>query len=408
MSPQDTKSADQDKAARLKRAAAQARALAAAKKAKAAAETEGKNKDKDKDTTAPVEVTDSAASVASAVSSTTEADADKKAKAARLARAAAQAKALAAAKKAQADKAQAESSSDDTAVEHATKDAAKSDANTDKSPEMAAKATTAPDKAEAKQSATAATQGKAPPKTASATATATATATSAAKKKINDQSSAHSDASAKTAGSNKVFGHMLFSGFMLALITAVCTVGILFTQHDTAPFIERNREAQEQALIASLLPEISAREQARGGKLSFECKLLSHPLIGKNLRAYVVRNDRQEIVGYISSYSTSRGYSNPLILIGGLDTNGRISKIDVQLSKETPGIGDKVERRRGNFLDQFDGQSIFSRNWDVKKFGGDFDYITGATVTSRALVLATKDFLEVMAETDVTTLPSCQ
>ncbi len=363
MSPQDTKSADQDKAARLKRAAAQARALAAAKKAKAAAENEGKAKAKD--TTAPAEDTNSVTPETSTVNATSApaADADKKAKAARLARAAAQAKALAAAKKAQADKASATAS-------------------------------------EATPSGNAETKGKASPKTA--------TATSAATKKSNGSSNAQRDASAKAAGSNKIFGHMLFSGFMLALITAVCTVGILFTQHDTAPFIERNREAQEQALIASLLPEISAREQARGGKLSFECKLLSHQLIGKNLRAYVVRNDRQEIVGYISSYSTSRGYSNPLILIGGMDTNGRISKIDVQLSKETPGIGDKVERRRGNFLDQFDGQSLLSRNWDVKKFGGDFDYITGATVTSRALVLATKDFLEVMAETDVTTLPSCQ
>ena len=393
MSPQDTKSADQDKAARLKRAAAQARALAAAKKAKAAAENEGKAKAKD--TTAPAEDTNSAAPEDNTVNATSApaADADKKAKAARLARAAAQAKALAAAKKAQADKAQAESSNADTTADHATTDAAQSDATTDQAPATAA---------EAKPSATTETQSKATPKTASATAT------SAAKKKSNDQSSTQRNASAKAAGSNQIFGHMLFSGFMLALITAVCTVGILFTQHDTAPFIERNREAQEQALIASLLPEISAREQERGGKLSFECKLLSHPLIGKNLRAYVVRNDRQEIVGYISSYSTSRGYSNPLILIGGMDTNGRISKIDVQLSKETPGIGDKVERRRGNFLDQFDGQSLLSRNWDVKKFGGDFDYITGATVTSRALVLATKDFLEVMAETDVTTLPSCQ
>ena len=397
MSPQDTKSADQDKAARLKRAAAQARALAAAKKAKAAAEAEDKAKDKAKakakDTTAPAEDTNSAAPEDNTVNATSApaADADKKAKAARLARAAAQAKALAAAKKAQADKASAESSSDDAAVDNATTDAAQSDANTDKAPATASEAT---------PSGNAETKGKASPKTA--------TATSAATKKSNGSSNAQRDATAKAAGSNKIFGHMLFSGFMLALITAVCTVGILFTQHDTAPFIERNREAQEQALIASLLPEISAREQERGGKLSFECKLLSHPLIGKNLRAYVVRNDRQEIVGYISSYSTSRGYSNPLILIGGMDTNGRISKIDVQLSKETPGIGDKVERRRGNFLDQFDGQSLLSRNWDVKKFGGDFDYITGATVTSRALVLATKDFLEVMAETDVTTLPSCQ
>ena len=161
------------------------------------------------------------------------------------------------------------------------------------------------------------------------------------------------------------------------------------------------------ALVRSLLPEIMEREESQGRKVKFECKLISHRLIGHNMRAYIVRNEEDQILGFISSYSTSRGYSNPLILIGGINPQGQISKIDVQLSRETPGIGDKVERRRGNFLDQFDGQNLHSIKWDVKKFGGDFDYITGATVTSRALVLATRDFLEVMATTDLTTLPDC-
>ena len=79
-----------------------------------------------------------------------------------------------------------------------------------------------------------------------------------------------------------------------------------------------------------------------------------------------------------------------------------------QLGTDTPlNWVTKVERKRGNYLDQFDGKGLYDANWDVKKFNGDFDYFTGATVTSRAVVLATRDFLEVMMGTDLEQLPNC-
>ena len=228
-----------------------------------------------------------------------------------------------------------------------------------------------------------------------------------AKAKSTGNASANKESGSNSTNNNKALWRSLFAGFILAFIAALCTVGVLLAQHDTNEAIAHNRALQEQQLVRSLLPEIMEREESQGRKVKFECKLISHRLIGHNMRAYIVRNEEDQILGFISSYSTSRGYSNPLILIGGINPQGQISKIDVQLSRETPGIGDKVERRRGNFLDQFDGQNLHSIKWDVKKFGGDFDYITGATVTSRALVLATRDFLEVMATTDLTTLPDC-
>lgn len=197
----------------------------------------------------------------------------------------------------------------------------------------------------------------------------------------------------------------LFSGFILALIAALCTAIVLYVEHDTEKLIEKSRNDTEQRLLEELLPEAKAQAQ---GTLHYQCKLLSDPRIGKKMRAYIATDDSGKVLGFVSSYSTNRGYSNPLIMIGGVDTKGNITKIDFKLSKETPGIGDKLERKRGNYLDQFDGFSLEDAKWDVKKFGGDFDYITGATVTSRAVVLATKDFLSVMRDIDLTTLKDCK
>lgn len=377
-----------DKAARLARAAAAAKALSAKKKAAAAAASTDKatadkpesSQDKDK------------------------ADLSADDKAARLARASAAAKALAAKKKAAAQ-------GQDSSEAKADKTADKSDsALTDEEKEAriaraaaAAKALAAKKKAE---KAEASTTEEAKADTASTKSPAPAPATQA-KAKSTSNASANKESGSNSANNNKALWRSLFAGFILAFIAALCTVGVLLAQHDTNEAIAHNRALQEQQLVRSLLPEIMEREESQGRKVKFKCKLISHRLIGHNMRAYIVRNEEDQILGFISSYSTSRGYSNPLILIGGINPQGQISKIDVQLSRETPGIGDKVERRRGNFLDQFDGQNLHSIKWDVKKFGGDFDYITGATVTSRALVLATRDFLEVMATTDLTTLPDC-
>ena len=377
-----------DKAARLARAAAAAKALSAKKKAAAAAASADKattdktesSQDKDK------------------------ADLSADDKAARLARASAAAKALAAKKKAAAQ-------GQDASEAKADKTADKSDsALTDEEKEAriaraaaAAKALAAKKKAE---KAEASTTEEAKADTASVKSPAPAPATPA-KAKSTGNASANKESGSNSTNNNKALWRSLFAGFILAFIAALCTVGVLLAQHDTNEAIAHNRALQEQQLVRSLLPEIMEREESQGRKVKFECKLISHRLIGHNMRAYIVRNEEDQILGFISSYSTSRGYSNPLILIGGINPQGQISKIDVQLSRETPGIGDKVERRRGNFLDQFDGQNLHSIKWDVKKFGGDFDYITGATVTSRALVLTTRDFLEVMATTDLTTLPDC-
>ena len=413
----NTQEQEQDKAERLKRAAAAAKALSAKKKAQAEAAAAT---DVASDTASAESKVDTDKGSAKDSGTTTNNGDDK---AARLARAAAAAKALSAKKKAAAAAASTDKATADKPKSSQDKDKDKADLSADDKAARLARAALTDEEKEARiaraaaaakalaakkkaEKAEASTTEEAKADTASVKSPAPAPATPA-KAKRTGNASANKESGSNSTNNNKALWRSLFAGFILAFIAALCTVGVLLAQHDTNEAIAHNRALQEQQLVRSLLPEIMEREESQGRKVKFECKLISHRLIGNNMRAYIVRNEEDQILGFISNYSTSRGYSNPLILIGGINPQGQISKIDVQLSRETPGIGDKVERRRGNFLDQFDGQNLHSIKWDVKKFGGDFDYITGATVTSRALVLATRDFLEVMATTDLTTLPDC-
>lgn len=196
------------------------------------------------------------------------------------------------------------------------------------------------------------------------------------------------------------------AGLTLAVFAALCVLGIITVEHNTAATIQAYHDVQEQKLLSSMLPQASQKAQ---GRLSYQCKLLSDPRIGKNMQTYIVHDESGQMLGIIANYSTSRGYSNPLILIAGVDLEGRVQRVEVKLSKETPGIGDKVEYRKGNYLDQFINKGLDNANWEVKKFGGEFDYFTGATVTSRAVVLATRDLLQVLKENaHPDLLPDCR
>ncbi|EFY06131.1 RnfABCDGE type electron transport complex subunit G [Succinatimonas hippei] len=199
------------------------------------------------------------------------------------------------------------------------------------------------------------------------------------------------------------FTRAIAAGFTLAFIAALCVFFILHAQHNTSEKISANQNARMMQVINDLLPAETLTEDT-----ITVCKLFSHKKIGKNMPFLTVTDKNNKPLGYIATFSTSRGYSNPLILIAGLTSDLKIYKVDIQASKETPGIGDKVDRNHGNFLDQFDNQNLESIHWEVKKFGGDFDYITGATVTSRAIVLASRDLLKAVNETDLSSLPLCK
>ncbi len=198
------------------------------------------------------------------------------------------------------------------------------------------------------------------------------------------------------------FTRAFLSGFTLALIGTLCIIAVLGAQLKTQDRIKKIQADKMMAKFSLLVPP-----EAQSDKTVFKCHVLNDKLVGKNMHLYTASIDN-EIKGYIMTYSTSRGYSNPLILIGGFDKDKNVYRTDIHFSMETPGLGDKVDRKHGNFMDMLSGKNAENAKWDVKKFNGDFDYITGSTVTSRAVVLATKDALDVLNKTDISKLKECE
>ena len=85
------------------------------------------------------------------------------------------------------------------------------------------------------------------------------------------------------------------------------------------------------------------------------------------------------------------GYSGDIKLLIAIKYNGEISGVRVLTHKETPGLGDYIDIAKDDWIKLFDAESLTKtsdKNWQVKKDGGQFDYMAGATITPRAVVKA--------------------
>ena len=101
-------------------------------------------------------------------------------------------------------------------------------------------------------------------------------------------------------------------------------------------------------------------------------------------------------VATLLSINAPSGYNGNIILLIGILSDGTLSGVEVVKHRETPGLGDKIESHRSGWLKQFHGRSINSPEpdgWRVARDGGVFDQVSGATVTSRAVVESLKQVL---------------
>jgi electron transport complex protein RnfG len=94
------------------------------------------------------------------------------------------------------------------------------------------------------------------------------------------------------------------------------------------------------------------------------------------------------------------GYGGPIKVMMGLDIEGRILGARVTAHKETPGLGDKIDEKKGDWILRFTGLSLGNppiEKWKVKKDGGQFDQFAGATITPRGVVGAIRGGMEFYA-----------
>ncbi len=85
------------------------------------------------------------------------------------------------------------------------------------------------------------------------------------------------------------------------------------------------------------------------------------------------------------------GYSGKIAMIVAINYAGSITGVRVISHKETPGLGDYINIAKNQWINLFTATSherYKEDEWEVKKDGGQIDYMAGATITPRAVVKA--------------------
>ncbi len=170
---------------------------------------------------------------------------------------------------------------------------------------------------------------------------------------------------------------------VFALVTTAILALTYALTHDT---VRANEDAARTRLMAQTLPEGSFNNDLIADPVALNPAQRQTLGLPDNATAFIARQDGKP-VGLVFESVAPNGYGGKIRLLVGILVNGQVSGVRVIAHKETPGLGDYIDHAKSRWSEQFSGKGIEAR-WKVSKDGGDFDYMSGATISARAVSAA--------------------
>jgi electron transport complex protein RnfG len=185
---------------------------------------------------------------------------------------------------------------------------------------------------------------------------------------------------------------ILRSAATLGLVAVIGTSLLTGVDRLTADRIAQQERRVVLEQLGQLIPQDHDNDLLQD-RISFKDEL--HFPRGQTVRAYRARL-QGETQAVVLRFRAVNGYSGDIVLLAGINRDGSLRGVRVVSHRETPGLGDAIELEKSDWIRQFTGRSLTAppiERWAVQRDGGDFDQITGATITPRAIVAAVRDAL---------------
>lgn len=186
---------------------------------------------------------------------------------------------------------------------------------------------------------------------------------------------------------------------ILAVFCAVFTALMAVTYIGTKPALEASALAEKLQLIDAVLP----RNEYDNDLLADYITLPPLPALGLDdpSRLYRARRDGEPRALVLEAVAPD-GYSGRIALILAVEDDGELKAVRVTQHRETPGLGDYIDPKKDRnkkhpWISQFNElgfEDVRPAQWKVKKDGGHFDQMAGATISARAVTNATRRALE--------------
>ena len=189
------------------------------------------------------------------------------------------------------------------------------------------------------------------------------------------------------------YRQIIITTIILLLFAISGTALVVYTFDNTRERISAN----ERATLLRKLHQLIPQEQHDNVLLDDTLTIINTPLLGtlEPVTVYRARKAGQPVALVITPVAPD-GYSGIIKLLVGINVDGTLNGVRVVAHRETPGLGDAIDEKRSDWIHIFDNRSLqdpLLERWAVKKDGGDFDQLTGATITPRAVVKAIRQTL---------------
>lgn len=186
----------------------------------------------------------------------------------------------------------------------------------------------------------------------------------------------------------------LLAAVNLLVFTSIGTAMLAFTFSQTRAPIAQSEEEEKLKLISQLLPPDLFDNNVVRDMLT----LKADPLLGTtdDSLAYRARLQGKPSAVVLEAIAPD-GYSGKIFLLVAIKASGEVAGVRVVTHHETPGLGDYIDLAKSPWIKNFDGKSraqYKDADWKVKKDGGQFDYMAGATITPRAVIKAVHKALQ--------------
>ena len=183
----------------------------------------------------------------------------------------------------------------------------------------------------------------------------------------------------------------------LLVFALIGTALLALTYQLTHDPIARSEENEKLKLVTQIAPADAYDNDI----IKSTAQLPADELLGSNdtTIAYLGRLKDQPSIAVMQVVAPD-GYAGKIALIVSIHSDGKVGGVRVISHKETPGLGDYIDIAKNKWITVFDGKSLDDpkdANWKVKKDGGSFDYMAGATITPRAVVKAVHKALQYFA-----------
>jgi len=185
------------------------------------------------------------------------------------------------------------------------------------------------------------------------------------------------------------------NSLLLGLFAALTTALIAWTYLSTKDAIIEAQRVAEAKQLLQIFPADSHDNSLVDDNFTVS-RGQSLLKVREDRLGYRVRKNG-ETVGVILPATAHDGYSGDIRLLVGVRADLSVAGVRVVAHRETPGLGDAIDLNKSDWILSFNDRSLTkpaATQWKVRKDGGVFDQFTGATITPRAVVTATRRALE--------------